>query len=108
MKLKNLLLAGIVSIFALSLANAKSYDIIFSSPTQAGNLQLKPGEYRLSVKGNQATFLDVNSSKAFTTNVKIENKTAKYNDTEVLSDQNGGTNVVKSIDLGGSKTQVDF
>ena len=90
------------------MVSAKSYDLIFSATTKAGNVQLKAGEYRLTVNGNQATFLDVNSAKTFTTDVKIENGNTKFNDTEVLSNDAGGTNVIQNIELGGSRTKVDF
>jgi hypothetical protein len=108
MKINNLLLAGALAVFTLSIASAKTYEIILSSPTKAGNVQLKPGSYRLSVSGNKATFTNVDNSKTFTTDVKVENSDTKFGDTKIDSTKEGDTNVLKEIELGGSKTKIDF
>lgn len=108
MKVKTLVLAGILAIFSMTLAFAKTYDISFSSPTKVGSVQLKAGDYRMNVNGNKATFTDVNTLKTVSTDVKVENNTTKYDDTKVNATNDGGTNVVKDIELGGSKTKIDF
>src|ERR1035441_8111493 len=81
MKTRTLLLTAALAIFTLSVASAKTYDILLSSPTKAGNLQLKAGEYRLTVNGTKAIFTDVNTTKTFTTVVKVENSDTKFGDT---------------------------
>jgi hypothetical protein len=108
MKLKSLFLAGLLAIFTISTAAAKSYDVAFSSPTKAGSLQLKAGAYRLSVNGNKATFTAIENAKSFTTDVKVETGDQKFAETKVDSTSEGGTNVVKDIELGGSKIRLDF
>jgi len=108
MKLSTILLTGILALGAISIASAKSYDIVLSSPSKAGNLQLKAGEYRLTISGNKVVFTDVETTKSYTTDVKVENTTAKFDDTRVDSAQEGGAAVIKDIQLGGSKTQIDF
>ena len=108
MKLKTLVLAGVLAIFTMSLAVAKTYDISFSSTTKVGTVQLKAGDYRLSVNGNKATFTDVSSYKTVTTDVKVETTDTKFPETKVDSSSDGGVNVVKDIELGGSKTKIDF
>jgi hypothetical protein len=108
MKLKTLVLAGVVAIFTMSLAVAKTYDISFSSPTKVGNAQLKPGDYRLQVNGTKATFTNVETLKAVSTEVKVETTDKKFGDTKVDSTTDGGTSVVKDIELGGSKVKLDF
>ena len=108
MKLRTLLLAGVLSIFSLSIASAKAFEIVLSSPTKAGTLKLKAGEYRLTLSVNKATFTDVQTTKSFTTDVKIENGDTKFSDTKVSSSQDGDTSVIKDIELGGSKTKIDF
>jgi len=108
MKPRTLLLSAALAVMTLSVASAKTYDVVLSAPTKAGNLQLKPGEYRLTVNGSKATFTDVNTTKSFTTDVKVENSDAKFSDTKINSDNDGSTSVIKDIELGGSKTKIDF
>ena len=108
MKTRTLLLTGALSLFTLSVASAKTYDILLSSPTKAGNLQLKAGEYRLNLNGSKAIFTDVNTAKSFTTEVKVENSDTKFSDTKIDSSTEGSTSVIKDIELGGSKTKIDF
>ncbi|MGA3016495.1 MAG: hypothetical protein ABSF62_05195 [Bryobacteraceae bacterium] len=108
MKPRTFLLAATLAILTLSVASAKTYDILLSSPTKAGNLQLKPGEYRLNVNGTKAVFTDVNTTKSFTTEVKVENTDKKFGDTKIDASSDGSTSVIKDIELGGSKTKIDF
>src|ERR1039457_6704669 len=108
MKTRTLLLTAALAIFTLSVASAKTYDILLSSPTKAGNVQLKPGEYQLTVNGTKAIFTDVNTAKSFTTEVKVENTDTKFGDTKIDASSDGSTSVIKDIELGGSKTKIDF
>ena len=108
MKLKSLFVAGILAIFTMSMAYAKSYEISFSSPTKAGSVQLKAGDYRLSVDGTKATFTDLKTLKAVTTDVKVQNSDKKFESTKVNTTNDGGTSVIKDIEIGGSKMKVDF
>jgi hypothetical protein len=108
MKLRTLLLTAALAIFTLSVASAKSYDIMLSSQTKVGTVQLKAGEYRLTINGTKATFTDVSTTKAYTTEVKVENTDTKYADTTVDSQKDGTTSVIKAIELGGSKTKLSF
>jgi hypothetical protein len=108
MKIKSIFLAALLAVFTLSMAFAKTYDVSFSSTTKVGSLQLKAGDYHLKVDGNKATFIDANNAKAVTTEVKVENGDKKFDQTMVNSTTEGGTNVVKDIELGGSKTKIDF
>src|ERR1017187_9458078 len=108
MKTRTLLLTAALAIFTLSVASAKTYDILLSSPTKAGNLQLKAGEYRLTVNGTKAIFTDVNTTKTFTTVVKVENSDTKFGDTKIDASTEGSTSVITDIELGGSKTKTDF
>jgi long-subunit fatty acid transport protein len=108
MKLKTLVLAGVLAIFTMSMAVAKTYDISFSSLTKAGSAELKPGDYRLSVNGNKATFTEVNTLKTVSTEVKVENTETKFGDTKVDTTTDGNATAVKDIELGGSKVKLDF
>src|ERR1035441_306502 len=108
MKPRTLLLTGALAILTLSVASAKTYDILLSSPTKAGSLKLKPGEYRMTVNGTKVVFTDVNTTKSFTTEVKVENTDTKFGDNKIDASNDGTTSVIKDIELGGSKPKIDF
>jgi len=108
MKFTTLVLAGVLAIFTMSLAIAKTYDVAFGSRTKVGSVELKPGDYRISLSGNKVTFTAVDTQKSFTTDVKVENGDKKFDDTRVDATNEGGTSVVKDIELGGTKVKIEF
>jgi hypothetical protein len=107
MKLKSLLFVGVLAIFTLSVAAAKTYGITFTSTSKVGTLQLKAGDYRLQVDGNKITFIDA-KRKSFTTDGKVENSDKSFGFTRMDSSTEGDTTVVKDIEVGGSKLKIDF
>jgi hypothetical protein len=108
MTTRSLLLAGTLALSCLTLANAKSYNIMLSSPANAGTLQLKAGAYQVKVEGSNAVFTNVDSGKKFTAPVKIENASKKFDQTAVDTTSKSGTDQIQSIELGGSTTQLQF
>jgi len=105
---KTVFLAGILALASLSIAFAKSYDVTLAHATQVGTLQLKAGNYEVTVTGDKAIFTDVDTSKKFTVPVKIENAPTKFDYTTTEETNNGNVDVLKAIHLGGSTTQIDF
>jgi hypothetical protein len=108
MTAKSLLIVGALGLASLGIASAKSYDIILTAPAKAGNMELKPGEYKLKVEGSQAVFTDVETSKTFTAPVKIDNGGKKFNTTAVETTKGGDMDNIQAIDLGGSNTKLQF
>jgi hypothetical protein len=109
MKLK--LLPALLSVVTLCVASSKTYDVSFSSPTKLGSLELKAGKYSLKVDGNKAVFTSITNLKkpqSFTVEVKVENSPSTFEYTQVDASTEGSTSVVKDIELGGSKTKIDF
>lgn len=104
---KFLVVAGL-ALSSLTVLSAKTYDIVLSNTTKAGNVELKPGQYKLKIDGNNAIFTDTNKGKSFTTPVKVETTDKKFDDTRVQSVKDGDTEKINEIDLGGSKTKVGF
>lgn len=103
-----LLLIGALALSTLTLASAKSYDIMLTQASKAGSVQLAAGEYRLKVEGANAVFTSVNGNKSYTVPVKIENADKKFSETAVeTNDANGGSKV-EAIELGGSTTKLGF
>ncbi|HLH18266.1 MAG TPA: hypothetical protein VKX45_13680 [Bryobacteraceae bacterium] len=106
--MRKFMVVAALAISSLTVLSAKSYEIILSGPTKAGNLQLKPGQYTLKVNGDKAVFTDINSSKSFTTPVKVQTTDKKFDDTRVQSTKDGEVDKIEEIDLGGSKTKLGF
>jgi hypothetical protein len=93
---------------SLPIASAKSYNIAFTSPTVVGSTQLPAGQYTLKVEGSNAVFTSVDSNKSVTAPVKIENVDKKYDVTSVETTVKGDVQRIDDIELGGSKTKLDF
>jgi hypothetical protein len=108
MTTKSLLMTGALALASFSVGYAKSYDVVFSGPVKAGNVDLKAGEYSLNVKGNTATFKEVNTDKSYSTPVKVENADKKHTVTAVDTTKQNGTNQIRKIELGGSATDLEF
>jgi hypothetical protein len=109
MNFKSLILTGALAVASLSIASAKSYDIVLSGPTKVANVQLKAGEYRLKLDGNNAIFTDVESGKSFTAHAKIDTPAAsKYQETAVDTDKKADMDQISAIELGGTTTKIEF
>ena len=108
MKKRFLCLIGVLTLFALSIASAKTYEIVLSSPAKVGNTQLAAGRYDLKVKGPEATFINVADGKSVKLTAKVETSDRKFDQTEVkmIKDANGER--VESIRLEGSKSELRF
>ena len=108
MTVKSFVMAGVLACATISLASAKTYEITLAVPAKAGNLQLKAGQYKLKVDGTNATFQPVDSSKSSTTTVKVVPSDKKFDTTVVDAEKTGDSEVIKDIELGGSKTKLEF
>ena len=103
---KSILLIGTLAL--ASIASAKSYDIVLSAPAKAGNLQLAAGEYSLKVKGATAVFTNVETGKAFTAPVKLQDSGKKHENTAVDTTKENGADKITTIELGGSSTDLQL
>lgn len=106
--MKSFVLAGVLAVSTLSIASAKTYEITLATPSKAGNVQLKAGQYRLKVDGTNATFVSVENGKTATAPVKVVNTDKKFETTTVDASKEGDTSLIKDIELGGSKTKLEF
>lgn len=108
MTLKSILMVGALSLSSVVLLNAKSYDIHLYSPAMAGNVQLPAGDYKLKVDGTNAVLKDTDSNKTYTTAVKVQTEDKKFDETAVVTDNNNGATHIRSIEIGGSTTKLEF
>jgi maltose-binding protein MalE len=103
-----MLTVAVLALASMSIASAKTYEITLAAPTKAGSVQLKPGQYTLKVDGSNAVFTFMETSKQFTTPVKVQTVDKKFDDTKVDASKDGSTDTIKDIELGGSKTKIEF
>jgi len=108
MKNKILLWGAALTFSTVAMANPKTYDIMLDSSAKAGSAQLAPGEYKLKVEGSNAVFTAMHDRKSVTVPVKVENSNTKYKQTAVDTAKQGDTVQITAIELGGSKTKLEF
>ena len=104
---KSLFALAVLSLATFAFAGTKKYDISLTTPTKAGSVELAPGNYKVQVKGDQATFTD-SKNKSVSVPVKVETAKAKFNATAVESSEKSGQQIIEAIDLGGTTTKVEF
>ena len=98
---------GVFVLASLASAGGKTYNVTLSKPAKVGSLQLVAGNYELKVDGSNAVFTDA-KRHSFSTAVKVENGSKKFEYTAVDSTESGATELVHSITLGGSATKIEF
>lgn len=108
MTIKSLLLTGALSVASLSIASAKSYDIVLTGPTMVAHTQLNPGEYKVKVEGANAVFTAVETGKSYSAPAKIETAPKKFDVTAVGTEKKPDAEHINSIELGGTNTRIDF
>jgi hypothetical protein len=88
---------------ALGVASAaSSYKVSIPSDTWAGDTQIKAGNYKVTVTGNQAVF--TMGSQSVQVAASIEKSSAKFSDTMLEAT---GTKL-SAIDIGGTDTKIVF
>ena len=106
--MKSILMVGVLAVSTLSIASAKSYEITLSSASKVGATQLAAGSYKLKVDGTTATFVNVDTAKEVTATVKVDTVDKKYDVTAIDSTKTGDVEQINAIELGGSKTKLEF
>lgn len=91
---------------SIGLSFGKTYDITLSKPATAGSTGLKPGVYKITIEGSQATFKDMKNNKTVTVPVKVEPGPRKFNDTRIETVNQNGMDMIQAIDLGGSNNRA--
>jgi hypothetical protein len=106
-------LAAIALLFGVFVAGAKTgpkgktYTFIIGNKTDAGSVELKPGEYHLKLDGSQVVVTD-QDGKQLNVTATVETSDHKFDMTSTLCSTGEGTNRLVSIELGGSTYKVVF
>ena len=96
---------AILALLCVPFVGAKSFTITLANKTQAGAVQLKPGQYTVAFKGTEAVFTDYygHVTKA---PAKEEAADTTFPETSVVCTTTNGVDKVEYIGLKGSKTKV--
>jgi hypothetical protein len=97
-----------LALAGLSFAGTKSYDVTFSAPAVLGSAQVESGQYKISVDGSKVTLINSGTRKSVETNATVQTSEKKFNETTVQSKRVDGKDLVDEIQLGGTKTALDF
>lgn len=92
----------------LSVAGAKSFDVTFDSATKVGNVELKAGKYSLAVMDDSKVRFTNTNGQAVEASAKVSTTEKKFQNTQIDMKQVNGTAQVNEIDLGGTKTKIQF
>jgi hypothetical protein len=105
---KSLLVVAVLALATISVASAKTYDVVISAPMKVGSVQLTPGEYKMTVDDADVVFTDMQTHKSVAVAVQIENANKKYKSTEIDTGKQGDVEQIKTIELGGTTTKLEF
>ena len=103
----------VFAILALVMASAgtvpapgSTFRVTLTQPSVVKGSDLKPGEYRVTLGADKATFLM--GKTTVETPVKIETAPEKFNVTAVRFTTENGKNVISEIRVGGTNTRLTF
>ena len=96
------------TVLGLSVASAKTFEITLDTAAKAGSVELKPGKYNLVLmEDSKVKFTNANG-QALETSAKMSTAEKKFSATQIDLKQINGTAQINEIDLGGTKTKIQF
>ena len=98
---------ALLALLTLSLASAKTFKFSLPEIAQAGDVQLKPGEYRLQVDGSKAVLMD-KDGRPIDVNAKVETADYELSYTAVCFSRADGTTRIQAIYLENRRSRVVF
>ena len=96
------------AVAGLSVAGAKSYDVTFASPAVLGTVQVPAGQYQLKYEGAKVTLVNASNGKRLEADATVQEMPTKFAETIVQSKHVDGKDLVDEIQIGGTKTALDF
>ena len=95
------------SVFALAIASAaSSYNVTLYQPSIVNGTELKPGEYKVEVKDNNAVLSK--GRQSVQAPVKTETAETKFSSTSVRYSNGDGKYRLQEIRIGGTNTKLVF
>ena len=96
------------AVAGLSVAGAKSYDVTFGSPAVLGAVQVPAGQYQLKFEGSKVTLVNASNGKRLEADATVQEMPSKFAETIISSKHVDGKDLVDEIQIGGTKTALDF
>lgn len=96
------------AVAGLSVAGAKSFDVTFTSPAVLGSMEVPAGQYQLKLDGSKVTLINPYNGKKMEADATVQAMPTKFSETVVQSKHVDGKDLVDEIQLGGTKTALDF
>ena len=97
----------LLAVAGLSVAATKSYDITFTAPAVLGTTEVPAGKYQFKFDGTKVTLVNSNG-KSVGADATVQEMPTKFSQTIVQSKRTDGKDMVDEIQLGGTKTALDF
>jgi len=98
----------LLALTSFAFAGGKHYDVTFGAPAVLGSTTLESGQYQLSFDGSKVTLVNSNTRKSVEATATVQTSEKKFSETVVQSKRVDGKDLVNQIQLGGTKTALDF
>lgn len=96
------------TVLSLSIVSAKTFQFTLESSTKAGSVELQAGKYNLELMDNSKVRFVGTNGKAVEVSAKLSTVDKKFDSTQVTVTQGNGASQLNEIDLGGTKTKIEF
>ncbi len=106
--MKTIILAAALGLSSMTIASAKSYNMVLSTPATAGETQLAAGSYKLNVQGSVATFTNLDTNKSVMVLFRLDSTTSSYERTAIDLKSVDGSQRIESIELENSGNKLEF
>jgi hypothetical protein len=111
MQTRKLMLVLATATFGVTFASgsasaASKFNVTFDRPAVIAGVELKPGEYRLTVDGDKVTIAQ--GKQTTQADVEVRTEQRKFSSTAVRYEVGDGKNSVTQIRLGGTNQVLDF
>ena len=103
----SLVLAIAASGVTFAADSASKHTVSFDRPAVVGGVELKPGEYRLSLDGDKVTIATAKGESA-QAEVSVHTEQHKFGSNTVRYDLTDGKSYVVQIRLGGTNQVLEF
>jgi hypothetical protein len=97
-----------LAIAGLTFAGSKSFEVTFNAPAVLGPMEVESGHYHVSFDGSKVTLVNETTRKSFETTATVQASEKKYSETVVESKRDAGKLLVDEIQVGGTKTALEF
>lgn len=106
--MKSLILAAALGLASMTVASAKTFNMVLSETAVAGSTQLAAGTYTVNVTPRYAMFTNTDTSKSVMVLYRLDSTNANYEHTAIDLKNEGGAKHIESIELESTGTKLEF